>query len=133
VPFERCIAYVAENLAPGLLLTPPLTATPLPSAEPRSPSSKCRSGFRGQEVGWDTCHGILAERGEGVEKVLVALAVWARRVDVLAGPSPIPRIRATVASFPASKSGLSPLEPISYQTYGHSLSNTEKSTGRVQP
>ncbi|XXG94419.1 hypothetical protein Hte_000675 [Hypoxylon texense] len=28
VPFERCIAYVAENLAPGLGSTPPPTATP---------------------------------------------------------------------------------------------------------
>ncbi|CRK35515.1 hypothetical protein BN1708_019796, partial [Verticillium longisporum] len=26
VPFERCIAYVAENLAPGLASTPPPTA-----------------------------------------------------------------------------------------------------------
>ncbi|KAK0714984.1 P-loop containing nucleoside triphosphate hydrolase protein [Lasiosphaeris hirsuta] len=89
VPFERCIAYVAENLAPGLSSTPPPTATPLshlqqqhhlsegrggifsqpPSAEPRSPSSKRSSGFWGQEVGWDACHEISAENGEGVEEV----------------------------------------------------------------
>ncbi|KAK0643540.1 putative ras-like GTP-binding protein [Cercophora newfieldiana] len=82
VPFERCIAYVAENLAPGLSSTPPPTATPLslahhhhlastplPSAEPRSPSSKRSSGFWGQEVGWDACHEISAESGEGVEEV----------------------------------------------------------------
>ncbi|RYP72695.1 hypothetical protein DL771_004031 [Monosporascus sp. 5C6A] len=104
VPFERCIAYVAENLAPGLGSTPPPTATPsgltawppgpatsmssmvpmagmgtattaattlgTPSAqEPRSPSSKRSSGFWAQEAGWDACHEISAESGEGVEEV----------------------------------------------------------------
>ncbi|KAI1497344.1 putative ras-like GTP-binding protein [Biscogniauxia marginata] len=124
VPFERCIAYVAENLAPGLGSTPPPSATPTgltgltglfpphttaaaaaaasqssssmntnaaaalatasgammttttPSSinapqqiEPRSPSSKRSSGFWGQEVGWDACHEISAESGEGVEEV----------------------------------------------------------------
>lgn len=107
VPFERCIAYVAENLAPGLGSTPPPTAAPAglagiaiplaathhshrttspgtsasmiatplgglaPSSapEPRSPSSKRSSGFWGQEVGWDACHEISAESGEGVEEV----------------------------------------------------------------
>lgn len=95
VPFERCIAYAAENLAPGQGNTPPPTATPgglmtpgmfgdlgamassgLNSAnmggalgEPRSPSSKRSSGFWGQEVGWDACHEISAESGEGVEEV----------------------------------------------------------------
>lgn len=103
VPFERCIAYVAENLAPGVGSTPPPTATPMgmpgytgdgqrilqqggsssagggmmggilgsqpQSAEPRSPSSKRSSGFWGQEVGWDACHEISAESGEGVEEV----------------------------------------------------------------
>jgi hypothetical protein len=88
VPFERCIAYVAENLAPGLSSTPPATATPggvmggdgyrlfagqaavvggLDGA--RSPSSKRSSGFWGQEVGWDCCHEVSAESGEGVEEV----------------------------------------------------------------
>ncbi|KAK3951276.1 P-loop containing nucleoside triphosphate hydrolase protein [Pseudoneurospora amorphoporcata] len=158
VPFERCIAYVAENLNPGVGSTPPPTATPLgmplaipgmggalnlssgglggwqgtgtgattretatgtmagttgttersggirprggeaaageasnttttgglggprprlrnhplnphQSTEPRSPSSKRSSGFWGQEVGWDACHEISAESGEGVEEV----------------------------------------------------------------
>lgn len=119
VPFERCIAYVAENLAPGMGSTPPPTATPgtaaaqlatvassfgngssgfgaglgaggagiagagsnisgggffssggeSPSGEPRSPTSKRSSGFWGQEVGWDACHEISAESGEGVEEV----------------------------------------------------------------
>lgn len=114
VPFERCIAYVAENLAPGMGSTPPPTATPMgmpgyhgdhhhhynhhnvragvgmsaaaggvgaagsagsagavepQSTEPKSPSSKRSSGFWGQEVGWDACHEISAESGEGVEEV----------------------------------------------------------------
>lgn len=90
VPFERCIAYVAENLAPGMSSTPPATATSgldgggggyrqlftSGSAGPninldgaRSPSSKRSSGFWGQEVGWDCCHEVSAESGEGVEEV----------------------------------------------------------------
>ncbi|KAK4165968.1 rab type ras [Cladorrhinum sp. PSN259] len=94
VPFERCIAYVAENLAPGRGSTPPPTASlvgssadnkpptssgifssasaikgGLESVEPKSPSSKRSSGFWGQEVGWDACHEISAENGEGVEEV----------------------------------------------------------------
>jgi hypothetical protein len=82
VPFERCIAYVAENLAPGLGSTPPPTATPLygsgsgsmPNVEPRTPSSKRSSGFWAQEVGWDACHEISAESGEGVEEVFRVVA-----------------------------------------------------------
>jgi hypothetical protein len=100
VPFERCIAYVAENLAPGMSSTPPATATPGGPGGPldgggggggyrflgggggsgsgqgggaldgaRSPSSKRSSGFWGQEVGWDCCHEVSAESGEGVEEV----------------------------------------------------------------
>jgi small GTP-binding protein len=86
VPFERCIAYVADNLYPSLSSTPPPTATPsrgitgsggssayasyfggLEGA--RSPGSKRSSGFWGQDVGWDCCHEISAESGEGVEEV----------------------------------------------------------------
>lgn len=101
VPFERCIAYVAENLAPGQGGTPPPTAgatpmggppfmaavassspaqtaatfipigaaNPVSSGDPHSPSSKRSSGFWAQEVGWDACHEISAESGEGVEEV----------------------------------------------------------------
>ncbi|PHH83677.1 hypothetical protein CDD82_5435 [Ophiocordyceps australis] len=99
VPFERCIAYVAEHLAPGLASTPPPTAGALynpppsatssayspalapscstaaiPTAEPRSPSSKRSSGFWAQEAGWDACHEISAESGEGVEEVFRVVA-----------------------------------------------------------
>jgi hypothetical protein len=95
VPFERCIAYVADNLAPGMSSTPPATATPAGAGGAleggggsafrgflgqgtgpataldgaRSPSSKRSSGFWGQEVGWDCCHEVSAESGEGVEEV----------------------------------------------------------------
>ncbi|KAI6783390.1 Ras-like GTP-binding protein-like protein [Emericellopsis cladophorae] len=93
VPFERCIAYVAEHLAPGQGGTPPPTANATPlyapgglmstspggalaasSVDPHSPSSKRSSGFWGQEVGWDACHEISAESGEGVEEVFRVVA-----------------------------------------------------------
>lgn len=95
VPFERCIAYVAENLYPAYTATPPATAGGTITARheensyryflaglggqvtnafeagagPMSPSSKRSSGFWGQDVGWDCCHEISAESGEGVEEV----------------------------------------------------------------
>lgn len=101
VPFERCIAYVADNLAPGMSSTPPPTATPggatpggVSEAGYRAflanmansgsgsgtaavtggagvppPTSKRSSGFWGQDVGWDCCHEISAESGEGVDEV----------------------------------------------------------------
>ncbi|KAI9730053.1 MAG: hypothetical protein M1818_008322 [Claussenomyces sp. TS43310] len=88
VPFERCIAYVADQLYPTLSSTPPATAatsgsesayrqflgnmgvTAVPDAAgARSPSSKRSSGFWGQDVGWDCCHEISAESGEGVDEV----------------------------------------------------------------
>ncbi len=140
VPFERCIAYVAENLYPKMGSTPPPTATPqmvneqfavrpqtmggglnggkgLSTSEggdaqgmskslgatgffdavaarnsssrgvgriaedgeatggvrrgrgDRNDKSKRSSGFWGQDVGWDCCHEISAESGEGVEEV----------------------------------------------------------------
>ncbi|KAL5615237.1 hypothetical protein BROUX41_005293 [Berkeleyomyces rouxiae] len=98
VPFERCIAYVAENLNPDQASTPPasaagpnystsmqsqahahmsslwMSASTAPSAEPRSPSSKRSSGFWGQEAGWDACHEVSAETGEGVEEVFRVVA-----------------------------------------------------------
>lgn len=92
VPFERCIAYVAENLYPAYTATPPATAGGTIGMRheensykhflaglgghvtnafdgARSPSSKRSSGFWGQDVGWDCCHEISAENGEGVDEV----------------------------------------------------------------
>ena len=84
VPFERCIAYVAENLYPAVASTPPPSAG-LPSgmmagsaintpAESKRNSrlwsdSNRNSGFWGQECGWDVCHEISASSGEGIEEV----------------------------------------------------------------
>lgn len=104
VPFERCIAYVAENLHPNEGFTPPATAmtglsgtmsalsssfsTPFggggyfgmgreresntrggDDSGAKSPSSKRSSGFWTQDVGWDSCHEVSAETGEGVDEV----------------------------------------------------------------
>lgn len=101
VPFERCIAFVAEQLYGGSGATPPPTAGgDLSSTHPKSIDktlsssapmggffegaqrrgrtaggdhnggrSKRNSGFWGQEIGWDCCHEISAESGEGVEEV----------------------------------------------------------------
>ena len=67
VPFERCIAYVAENLYPAQASTPPNTAGV--AAVGQSSESKRSSGFWGQDIGWDCCHEISAKDGEGIEEV----------------------------------------------------------------
>lgn len=116
VPFERTIAYVADNLFPHMGSTPPPTAgtdawkspalsesmpglthtggffdhvkatvgTPIEegiSVMPRRRTagaeagrSKRSSGFWGQDVGWDCCHEVSAESGEGVEEVFRVIA-----------------------------------------------------------
>jgi hypothetical protein len=81
IPFERCIAYVAENLYT------PQSQLPATSGggsswnsggggrETRdtggmaSPQSNRSSGFWGQDAGWDCCHEVSAKDGEGVEEV----------------------------------------------------------------
>lgn len=67
VPFERCIAYVAENLHSSKLSTPPPTAGGASMVQ--SIDSKRSSGFWGQELGWDCCHEISAKDGEGIDEV----------------------------------------------------------------
>jgi small GTP-binding protein len=77
VPFERTIAYVAEQLYPSQASTPPVTMAGLHGANTvanghtglQSPSSKRSSGFWGQDVGWDSCHEVNARDGEGIEEV----------------------------------------------------------------
>ncbi|KAJ5101315.1 Ras-like GTP-binding protein RYL2 [Penicillium alfredii] len=97
VPFERTIAYVAEQLYPSRASTPPPTATMggmglgfgsavfggsggggsasggsaagVSSAALQSPDSKRSSAFWGQEIGWDCCHEISAKDGEGIDEV----------------------------------------------------------------
>ncbi|GME23470.1 Ras-like GTP-binding protein [Neofusicoccum parvum] len=83
VPFERCIAYVAENLFPqqaqqdkqptsvpkSLWGVAGVTGGSKDDSGMASPQSNRSSGFWGQDVGWDCCHEISAKDGEGVEEV----------------------------------------------------------------
>lgn len=83
VPFERCIAYVAENMFNGQSGG---NAGAGGGGKPASVSkggamnghatdgaagisSNRSSGFWGQELGWDCCHEVSAKDGEGVEEV----------------------------------------------------------------
>ncbi|CRG88626.1 Ras-like GTP-binding protein RYL2 [Talaromyces islandicus] len=72
VPFERTIAYVAEQLYPAQASTPPPTAGFGNIVQ--SPDSKRSSGFWGQDIGWDCCHEISAKDGEGVDEVFQVIA-----------------------------------------------------------
>lgn len=87
VPFERTIAYVAEQLYPSQASTPPPSAgfgsTVSGSSGSASggagmhfqgPDSKRSSVFWGQDIGWDCCHEISAKDGEGVEEVFRVIA-----------------------------------------------------------
>lgn len=77
VPFERCIAYVAENLYPTQAVHAPSSQTAgwgsvpaaFQSGALASPQSNRSSGFWGQDIGWDCCHEISAKDGEGVDEV----------------------------------------------------------------
>ena len=68
IPFERCIAYVAEHLHPAITSTPSSTAGGTASSH-NTTDSKRSSGFWGQDIGWDTCHEISSLDGEGIEEV----------------------------------------------------------------
>jgi small GTP-binding protein len=72
VPFERCIAYVADNLH-----TAPIHPVPTIAASVallgQSVDSKRSSGFWGQEIGWDCCHEISSKDGEGIEEVFCVI------------------------------------------------------------
>lgn len=67
VPFERCIAYVAENLFSAQASTSPYAVGGMNGVQ--SLDSKRSSGFWGQDIGWDCCHEISAKDGEGIEEV----------------------------------------------------------------
>ena len=74
VPFERTIAYVAEQLHPSQSSSPNATLMMknLGSHSETglmSPDSKRSSGFWGQESGWDSCHEVNSLDGEGIEEV----------------------------------------------------------------
>jgi hypothetical protein len=77
VPFERCIAYIAEQLHPvqnaqtqrGQTTNWGLAPAGFHSGGMASPQSNRSSGFWGQDIGWDCCHEISAKDGEGVDEV----------------------------------------------------------------
>lgn len=73
IPFERCIAYVAENLYPEQITTPPIIAGNSSGAHSLDGNSKRSSGFWGQDIGWDCCHEISASTGEGIEEMFRVL------------------------------------------------------------
>ncbi|DAA77911.1 TPA_exp: Uncharacterized protein A8136_5614 [Trichophyton benhamiae CBS 112371] len=84
VPFERTIAYVAEQLYPSQASTPP-PSSGIGSANNNNnnnnniysnnysgsmaPDSKRNSGFWAQDIGWDCCHEISSKDGEGIDEV----------------------------------------------------------------
>ncbi|KAH7077985.1 P-loop containing nucleoside triphosphate hydrolase protein [Paraphoma chrysanthemicola] len=85
VPYERCIAYVAENMFPAQSVPQPPAQTGrrqsiqalgwgsapanFQNGGMASPQSNRSSGFWGQDIGWDCCHEISAKDGEGVDEV----------------------------------------------------------------
>lgn len=73
IPFERCIAYVAENLYPAAVSTPPVTSGSASGMNSLDGASKRSSAFWGQDLGWDCCHEISSSNGEGLEEVFRVL------------------------------------------------------------
>ncbi|PVI01394.1 ras-domain-containing protein [Periconia macrospinosa] len=69
VPFERCIAYVAEHLYPHQAAQNQTATAGWQTGGMASPQSNRSSGFWGQDIGWDCCHEISAKDGEGVDEV----------------------------------------------------------------
>lgn len=94
VPFERTIAYIAEQT--GSTPTPPLTLRSGAAGNITSPSSKRSSGLWNQDIGWDSCHEISSKDGEGIEEVFRVIARKLveqrnKREAELSGPSPATR------------------------------------------
>ncbi|KAL9104626.1 MAG: hypothetical protein Q9163_000430 [Psora crenata] len=69
VAFEKCIAFVAENLYPEHFTAPVVGSASDSGFRSLDENSKRSSGFWGQDIGWDCCHEISASSGEGVEEV----------------------------------------------------------------
>jgi len=67
VTYEDCIAFVAENLYPDQISSPPATSNS--GLQSLDSNSKRSSGFWGQDIGWDTCNEVSASSGEGIEEV----------------------------------------------------------------
>jgi len=73
VPFERCIAYVADNMHQAASTSPVSSGSSIPplsgSLTPNTNASNRNSTFWGQDMAWDVCHEISASSGEGIEEV----------------------------------------------------------------
>ena len=97
VPFERCIAYVAENLHPSSSAaaaavsssswSPPLSSASVGGREvPASArDTKRGSGLWAMDVGWDVCHEVSSSSGEGIEEVF--RVITRKLVDRMQGKS----------------------------------------------
>ncbi|KAG8530043.1 uncharacterized protein KY384_005525 [Bacidia gigantensis] len=68
VNFERCIAFVTENLYPEKF-NEPVVGSASSGFRSLDGNSKRSSGFWGNEIGWDCCHEISSSSGEGIEEV----------------------------------------------------------------
>ncbi|MCJ1306643.1 hypothetical protein MMC25_000286 [Agyrium rufum] len=121
IPFERCIAYVAEQLHPGHTSnnSPPVSAGSLGHSahhlhmhlhhqhqhqhqhQAAGLDSKRNSGFWGQEIGWDTCHEISSKDGEGIDEVFQVIT----RKLVEERQRKIEREAALEAATPATEGG----------------------------
>ena len=78
VPFERCIAYVAENLRPGTGAGAGTPSRPTTSGGGGGGGggmagsfgeSKRGSGLWAIDAGWDVCHEVSSATGEGIDEV----------------------------------------------------------------
>ena len=69
IPFERCIAYVAENLYPETATGPSVNVGGASGMNSLDGASKRSSAFWGQDLGWDCCNEVSSSSGEGIEEV----------------------------------------------------------------
>lgn len=69
VAFEKCIAFVAENLYPEKFEPMVVGSGSDSGFKSMDGNSKRSSGFWNQDIGWDCCHEISSSSGEGIEEV----------------------------------------------------------------
>ena len=69
VAFEKCIAFVSENLCRDQFSAPVIGSGSDSGFKSLDGNSKRSSGLWGQDIGWDCCHEISASSGEGIEEV----------------------------------------------------------------
>ena len=72
IPFERCVAYAAENMGPEAITTPSATtgsAGSIGGMNSLDGASKRSSTLWGQDIGWNCCNEISSSNGEGIDEV----------------------------------------------------------------